>query len=769
VDLLRIRKSRPHIHEGLECIFVVSGNINLDLDGTHYRMNPDDIAVINPNQLHTVHGNSSALILALYVEKDYLLKECPEMTGCSICCNSADTNATDGQRYTELKKTLIQLKLIDIEKSYGYELNMRILFLRLIYILLINFRVDQTAGDFGESLENAPELSDVLQYMHQNYYSPISLKDMADLAFMSPHYFSKYFKRKTGESFFHYLQKIRMESAMKSLIYGNDTILRIALDNGFANPKAFSSTFAKQYNDTPSAYRKRCRNIKVYESYRDSIENAEKIEGDITELLRYGKKYDLTYEHGKPAKEVLAVDMQSGVKRFIRGQKIFLNIGRIDAALRSGFISDLKNKLDLGMQYVYFSLWYKESGSKITKDMLSSSWNYHILQAIDIFHAIGLVPVFKISCEAPELPPESPHVRESVIVGKLLEAITGHYPRQYSEKWMFEICPGNVPPAQAVSLYREMRSVIKRELPLSPVGLFSVSDDKRESMEMFSQRLSLADSKGCRPDFISFSVFANSLKADHLPDIMHYPVKGYHKRVGMAVKSVCKNLGCSSLPMYMIDWNTMTGSNQSEMTVYFRSSLIFQTLMELNEIIEGAGFWYDTVDSSFLSDEAYSASLALYAYNGVRRPAYFVLETFMRLGSKVLWETDNAVATYRDDEAEWVILIWNSSYLNPFYCTSKSFLDEESKTVDLELKGLDSGKYQFKKFIIDRDFSGSLSQHISSGFPNYNDKDAYDHLQMAVGRQMIVFEEDISRSEAYILSSDIGMNGLLMLVIKKIG
>jgi len=732
-------------------------------------MNPDDIAVINPNQLHTVHGNSSALLLALYVEKDYLLKECPEMTGCSIYCNSADNGATDGQRYTELKKTLIQLYLIGIEKAYGYELNMRILFLRLIYVLLINFKEDRAAGDFGENLENAPELSDVLQYMHQNYYEPISLKNMADLAFMSPHYFSKYFKRKTGESFFNYLQKIRMENAMKGLLYGNDTILRIALDNGFANPKAFSSAFAKQYNDTPSAYRKRYRNVKVHESSRDSIENAEIIEGGITELLRYSKRYDLACEYSKPAKEILAVDMQDGARRFIRRQTNILNIGRIDVALRSGFINNLKDKFDLGIQYVYFSLWDKASGSQITKDMLSTSWNYHILQAIDIFHTVGLVLVFKINCEAVDPLPESPHVRESVVVGKLLEAITGHYPGQYSKEWMFEICLGNVPPAQAVSLYREMHSVIKKALPQSSVGLFSVSDDKLESMEMFSQRLSLADSKGCRPDFISFSVFSNNLKADHLPDIIHYPVKGYHKRVGMAVKSICEKLGCGSLPMYMIDWNTITGSNQSEMNVYFRSSLIFQALMELNEIIEGAGFWYDTVESSLLSDEAYSTSLALYMYNSVKRPVYFALESFMRLGSKVLWETDNAIATYRDDEAEWVILIWNPSYLNPFYCTSNNFLEAESKTVSLEIKGLDPGKYQFKKFFIDRHVSGSLSQYISSGFPDFNDKDTYDYLQMAVGKQMTVFDEKISGGGAYILSADIGMNGLLMLVIKRIG
>ena len=768
VDFLKISKSRPHIHEGLECVFVLSGGIELELDGKHYHMNSDDIVVINANQVHAVHGDSPALVMALYAEKDYLIKECPEISGCFINCNSADDSGVASQKYAELKRNLIQLKLLDAEKAYGYQLNMRILFLRIIYILIMNFRAYQSDEEFIKNLINAPELSDILQYMHQNFNKPISLKNMADLAFMSPHYFSRYFKKKTGESFSYYLQKIRMESAVKNLMYGNESILRIALDNGFANAKAFSEAFSKQYGDTPSVYRKRYRNVEVYESYNDIASNYEMVEGSVTELLRYMKKYDLTYEFAENEKEIQTIDLKGETKRFIRKQTNFLNIGNPDAALRSGFIRNIRHKFNLGMQYVYFRLWDKNAGLKINEELISSSWSYHIIQSIDIFYAVNLVPVFKISCEDMELRQEYPYIKEAALIGKLVQALSCHYPNSYSGKWMFEICLGNINAVQSACVYREIYLAIKEILPNSPIGLFSVEDCKKESIGIFSQRLSAAVSSDCKPDFVSFSVFPNSLKADYLPDTASYPVKGYYKSIAVAVKNACENALCGGIPMFMLDWNTITGSNQGEINFYFRSALILNALIELNEFIDGAGFWYDTTDSYFLSDDEFAVALALYMYNGIKRPVHFALEVYMRLGSEVLWESDNSVVTYDKEENEWVILIWNPNYMNPFYCTGSRFVDSEAITVNLEIKGFDKGRYLFKKFEANRDISCGISQYILSGLPNFNDKDVHNYLQSSTDGQMTLFEEDISGG-SYIISSDIDMNGIVMFIVQQVG
>ena len=768
VDLLRLNTATLQEREGLECFFVISGSMDIDLEGKAHHLSSDDIIVVNVNQRYAINGEPSALVLAFFAEREYMLKECPEMTRCTICCNSADDPAADSNRYAELKKNLIQLKLTDTENAEGSALNMRILVLRIFSILLTHFKTAQSDEGFQKDLENAPELSEVLYYLQKNYFAPISLKSMADIAFMSPHYFSKYFKKRVGESFYNYLQKIRMDHAIQSLCYGKDSILRIALDNGFANPKAFTNTFAQYYQETPSAYRKRFTETANSGSGQEGNKKDESADGSVTELLRRFRERDESKEQDKNRKEFLSVDLSGSYERFKRPQMNFLNIGRIDAALRSSFAQDLKDRYSLGLRYVYFNLPGMESGAKITKDLLATAWNYHIMQALEIFYMSGLIPVFRIDCEASEKQHESSCIRASVFTDKLLQIITGHFPKHYTEKWMFELHLGSIPLKQAMALYHEMHAVIKKNLPSSPVGLFSVSNDDGEGLEVFSQRLSQAVARQCRPDFVSFSVYPNILKADYMPDITHYPIAGYHKRVGTAVNDICGRLDCDDLPMYMIEWNTITGGNQTEINIYFRSALILQALMELNPIIDGAGFWYDTVDGYTMTNEHYAAALALYMFNSVRRPAHFVLETFTRLGEKVLWEAETAIATYRSDGAEWVVLAWNPSYLNPFYCASQRFLDWESKRVQLEITGLASGKYQFKKFSVNSNFSTTISQNISSGFPDHNDKDILDYLQQVVGKHLTVFEEELSGG-TYLMSSDINMNGLFMLVIKKLG
>ena len=765
VDSLCISNSKTHVHEGLECLFVVSGNIDLELDDKRYHMGPDDIVVINMNQLHVIQGNSSALIISLHIEKDYLLKECPEMAKCFIRCNSAAT--ANDQRYAELKKTLIQMKLTEMEKGNGSELNIRILLLRFIYILVMNFKADHTDSSLDKNFESASELSNVLQHMYRNYYQSISLKNAADLVFMSPQYFSKYFKKKTGESFFQYLQKIRLERALKSLLYGNDSILQIALDNGFANPKAFSAAFAKQYQDTPSAYRKRYGSAIAYESNIDNEENEEKIDGAIIELLRYRKKYDLTYEYERENYEVHNIDLRGSTNRFIQKQSNLLNIGKLDVALRSGFINDLKNKANLGIQYVYFCLLDQKDMVRLIPDIDDGSWNYHILQAINIFQEAGLIPMFKISCEAVSQSGEAPLMGKAELFSKVLRTILEHYQKQYTETWMFEICVDDMPAEQAVSAYKEMRLAIKKELPKSQIGLFSISNDMSKNTQAFAQRLSMIASLACMPDFITFSVFPNNLKADYMPDVTYYPISGYHKRVALDVKKICETMGAGDIPLFAINWNTLTGGNRIEVRTYFRSALILQAMMELNGIVEGVGFWYDSSDSYFLTNEDLGVSLALYAFESTKRPAYFVAELFARLGGEVLWETENAIAIYKEDTTEWIIVVWNPIYLNPFYYTGQSLLAEKAKTVRLEIKGLEAGQYKFKHFCLERSVSSSLSQYISSGFPNVNDKDAYEYMQSASGKQMMIFEEKLSGG-VYKFSSDIDINGLLMLVINRV-
>lgn len=93
------------------------------------------------------------------------------------------------------------------------------------------------------------------QYIDQNFQKDISLDDVSKKVNISPYYFSKVFKEKTGENFIEYLTKKRMESAKELLIKPELSIKEICIIAGYSDPNYFSRIFKKYEGVTPSEYR----------------------------------------------------------------------------------------------------------------------------------------------------------------------------------------------------------------------------------------------------------------------------------------------------------------------------------------------------------------------------------------------------------------------------------------------------------------------------------------------------------------------------------
>ena len=94
------------------------------------------------------------------------------------------------------------------------------------------------------------------EYIILHYNEPISLKTLAHKVFLSEEYFSRLFKKETGQTFTDYLMSIRMDRAYKLLLNSNLNINEIAEMVGIPNPSYFSSQFKKYYKISPKDVRK---------------------------------------------------------------------------------------------------------------------------------------------------------------------------------------------------------------------------------------------------------------------------------------------------------------------------------------------------------------------------------------------------------------------------------------------------------------------------------------------------------------------------------
>lgn len=115
--------------------------------------------------------------------------------------------------------------------------------------------VNQTSLNYFEDAEH-DVISRALAYMHDNYNKNISLNDVAEHVYMTPVYFSTFFKKITGENFIKRITAIRLEHAKDLLLNSDMTVNEICFKVGYNHIGNFLDKFKKYFKMTPNEYRK---------------------------------------------------------------------------------------------------------------------------------------------------------------------------------------------------------------------------------------------------------------------------------------------------------------------------------------------------------------------------------------------------------------------------------------------------------------------------------------------------------------------------------
>jgi len=102
-------------------------------------------------------------------------------------------------------------------------------------------------------------MTDVYNYIRENYFKPISLERISKIAKMSPFAFSRYFKKNCGAGFVEYLNRVRTNKACYLLRETEYQVHDIALECGFASISNFNKQFRKTEGLSPRDYRAQFR------------------------------------------------------------------------------------------------------------------------------------------------------------------------------------------------------------------------------------------------------------------------------------------------------------------------------------------------------------------------------------------------------------------------------------------------------------------------------------------------------------------------------
>ena len=97
----------------------------------------------------------------------------------------------------------------------------------------------------------ASTLSQVIEYIHAHLDQELGLAELAAIAHLSPHYFTRLFKQSTGVTPHQFVIRCRVERAKALLLAGKDSIAEIAQQVGFANQAHLTVHIKRSLGVTP--------------------------------------------------------------------------------------------------------------------------------------------------------------------------------------------------------------------------------------------------------------------------------------------------------------------------------------------------------------------------------------------------------------------------------------------------------------------------------------------------------------------------------------
>lgn len=103
-------------------------------------------------------------------------------------------------------------------------------------------------------MKKAPSLVTAFIFIQDHYAEKISIQDLVDKLDMSATYLNQKFKAETSHTFNEFLNRYRIQQAMRRLKLGEDKVHVIASEVGFKDYKYFSLIFKKYANCTPTQF-----------------------------------------------------------------------------------------------------------------------------------------------------------------------------------------------------------------------------------------------------------------------------------------------------------------------------------------------------------------------------------------------------------------------------------------------------------------------------------------------------------------------------------
>ncbi len=745
ISLGRLERSYPHCHQGIEFLLLIKGSVTMTIDNDDVVLQTDDLVLINSKQFHHVKEASDNVALLLKIGSGFLYEQ--GATLCQFNCNSSSSNFEEMPIYFESKRILVRMMLCYWRKENGYTLEFQSLLFKLLYQLQVHF----STAEVVQSVVKENDIHDVLSYISDHFREPLTLQELAKLLFMTPTYFSKVFKEKIGIGFLDYLMKIRLEHAVSDLLTSDDSMIKIALNNGFASAKSFNRTFYKEYEMLPSDYRK--KHFKPM-SNKQELAEFELQDGDRQELLRYIRQYKLIEEQSEWGGKTV-VSMNRDVLYTIKPSKNLLHIGSLDQLSSFDVVEQLREaRENTDVVFIYCTYYLESVHNEIQQAPFFDHYeHYRLFSQVE---RVGM-PLFW-------------HIDMAVIQHRLddfLQQFTTLIQQLVDRniaisEWRIEVgCSDPSLLHQYQWLYQRISLIVS---PFCYVGMHIDMEHRSAELQALPTMLQTMKKHHCRVDFVS--VCGNQqmeTKYEGISPEALEQLKNYHYQLVSDVKGLMELGGYGDGELYMPTWNALTGKEFIQSGTFFRSALILDTMLSCQRQVDGFGFNISTYTHSVAHQQMDTSDLSLFLYFKAKRPIYFVLTMMKRLAPNVIYQ-DTHLLVSKHSQDYFTVLVYYPCYVDPLYSVDDAYVAHISKRLSIVLTGLIQGNYRIKRFTLDRDQGGIFKWWEKAGSFDYKDDDIEEYMNSLL-HGFYTYNETVEVEME--LKPEVSFNGIVFYTIKK--
>ncbi|KPG70080.1 AraC family transcriptional regulator [Enterococcus sp. RIT-PI-f] len=749
--------------EDLTILLVLKGQVTVQHD-THARtLRSNDLYCLNGHQLATLSpvNSGDCVVLSLQIDSLFFAAQFPAFYTVHFHI-PAENAAANG----ELLHTITELCLNEFNQTAEQKTYRLMKLEAIIYLLIQRY---QTKRHHPIQISGYQQLPEILDYIDSHIQQGLKVKDIAETFYLSESALSKLFKKETGEQISHYIKKIQIHKSLPALTYSKKSIEQIALEAGFASVKVYREQFKKLIKMTPTAYRQSQLTSEEQATQTNNAGHQSATAKDMLHLLyqTVQNQPDVRPPLIDRRNRHVVIDEMMDKGPFHTGETI-IQVRALTDLANVKVQNELVELIDQGL---IDRLYCQHLLS--TTDISTTLANLLQLNSFPAFEKLAPALAFLNKHQLPlmlayTLPEptktQNPADTSFSVIQQFLTHLTRVTEPTWAQTLRLSIRIPDAPSRHLQQHYQQVKAQIRHLLPTVSIGVHLTIPDPATNYGSEQYLLAFAPLLDDDCDFISFDgdpnfVFQKTAAA-------YSPITSSHHYLQEKITGIKQRLHERGInrPLYLLNWNTLTGATVDYNGLFFRGAIILQEMLGLSAQLEGYGFWLNNeLHEQHAVDQAdphvYSTGLDLYHFQSKKRPSYFCLTLMRRMRGHVIVKGEDYLLT--KEGPIYQLLLWNTNYFDPHLSSEDAFLESQALDISLEVSLFPVGTYQIKQLDLDRHHGAVFYIYRRFQTAAHLDRETEAYIDQMNRMKLHVFDQKITDTFRHF--STIDTNGVQLL------